>query len=419
VPEAPNGRTNHEPRVEIPAEAQSEVTKMALLDAVTKAGTYYIAWRPDESVLFRSTLVPRDTLTPTMNSTLLFHARTRGENREHILTSSSGLRLLVGRSLTNDLAQMRSVVWQTILSGAAVMTLGLVGGWWIATRATKPIKNISATAEKIASGNLAERIDVSDTDSELGQLAGILNASFDHVQKAVSELQEALENQRRFVADASHELRTPVAVVLAEASSALERERTPEEYREALAACCQTARRMRRLVESLLLLARVEAGQSRSPRAVCDLDQVTHRTIELLQPIADQLHITLYLEEQPTRCFGNPDELGQVVTNLVSNAVYYNRPGGTVHVSVQSKDGAATLRVADTGQGIAEEDLPYIFQRFYRVEQSRTSTSGHFGLGLAITKALIEAHSGTIIVASELGKGSTFTVCLPPIDSAR
>lgn len=396
-----------------PLRIRQDATKRALLDAISKTGTYYICWGADDSVIFKSDSTPTGISPPARNSNLLFHAQTRGDSREQVLTSDSGLRILVGRSLKADLAQMRNVVWQTILSGAAVTALGLIGGWWLATKATKPIKDISTTAEKIASGNLAERINVSDTDSELGQLAGILNASFDHVQKAVMELQEALERQTRFVADASHELRTPVAVVLAEASSALARERTPDEYREALGACCQTARRMRRLVESLLLLARVEAGQTSSPRAVCELDRITQEAVGLLRPIASEQHVALHLETKPTRCFGNADELGQIVTNLVSNAIYYNRPGGAIWVSVDAEDGFAVLRVKDTGQGIAEESLPHVFERFYRVDQSRSSTSGHFGLGLAITRGLVEAHSGTITVASVLGESSSFTVRLP------
>lgn len=413
APEGTGGGTDHRRRDNLSPEARHDSTKRALLDAITKAGTYYICWGADDSVMFKSDLAPDDILPPAKNGNLLFHAQTRGECREQVLTSASGLRLLVGRSLKNDLAQMRSVVWQTILSGAAIMALGLIGGWWMATRATKPIKDISATAEKIASGNLAERINVSDTDSELGQLAGILNASFDHVQKAVTELQEALERQKRFVADASHELRTPVAVVLAEASSALERERTPDEYREALGACCQTARRMRRLVESLLLLARVEAGRTGGPRAVCELDRMTRDAVELLRSIAHERQVALHLETEVTECSGNSDEVGQIVTNLVGNAIHYNRPGGEVRIGVYSEAGFAVLRVEDSGQGIAEGNLPHVFERFYRVDQSRSSTDGRFGLGLAITKALVEAHSGTIAVTSVLGEGSVFMVHLP------
>lgn len=413
APQNSVGQAAREHRNNLPPEALHDSTKRALLDAISKAGTYYIGWGPDDTVMFKSDLTPDGISPPPKNSNLLFHAQTRGDCREQILTSSSGLRLLVGRSLENDLAQIRGVVWQIVLSGAGVMALGLMGGWWLATKVTKPIKNISATAEKIAAGNLAERINVADTESELGQLAGILNASFDHVQKAVTELQEALERQTRFVADASHELRTPVAVVLAEASSALARERSPDEYREALEACCQTARRMRRLVESLLLLVRVEAGQASSPRAVCELDRIAWETAELLRSLADEQNVALQLETKPAPCWGNSDELGQIVTNLVSNAINYNRPGGTVRVSAEAEAGFAVLRVEDTGQGIAKESLPHVFERFYRVDQSRSPTSGHFGLGLAITKGLVEAHSGTISVTSVLGEGSTFTVCLP------
>ena len=202
-------------------------------------------------------------------------------------------------------------------------------------------------------------------------------------------------------------------MVLTQTQTALARERPAAEYRESLAACQRAAQRMRRLTESLLTLARLDSGEATASREPCDLDRVTRDAIELLRPLAQEQSIALEVEATPTRCVGNAEQLGQVVTNLVSNAIAYNRPGGSVRVKVTSEPGAAVLAVCDTGQGIAPEDLPHIFERFYRADKARSSAAGRTGLGLAITQAIVEAHSGTIEVATELGKGSTFTVRLP------
>jgi signal transduction histidine kinase len=202
-------------------------------------------------------------------------------------------------------------------------------------------------------------------------------------------------------------------VVLTQTQSALARERPAGEYRESLAACQRAAQRMRRLTDSLLTLARLDSGEAATTRSPCQMDQIAHDAAELLRPLAQEQGITLETELAPAPCAGNAEQLGQVVTNLVSNAIAYNRPGGSVKVKVASEAGAAILSVCDTGQGIGPEDLPHIFERFYRADKARSSAAGRTGLGLAITKAIVEAHSGTMAVATELGKGSTFTVRLP------
>jgi heavy metal sensor kinase len=287
-----------------------------------------------------------------------------------------------------------------------VLALGLTGGWWISTRALRPIREISATAARISAGDLTQRIQTSDSSSELGDLAGVLNDTF-------ARLQASFARQAQFTADASHELRTPVSVVLTQTQAALARERPAAEYRESLAACQRAAQRMRRLTESLLTLARLDSGEAAATREPCDLDRVTRDVTDFLRSLAQEQSVALEVESTPTRCEGNAEALGQVVTNLVSNAIYYNRPGGGLQVKVRSEAGAAILVVTDTGQGIAPEDLPHIFERFYRADKARSSTTGRTGLGLAITKAIVEAHGGTIEAATELGKGSTFTVRLP------
>ena len=163
-----------------------------------------------------------------------------------------------------DLAAMRRLALWLTAAGAAVLLLGLAGGWWVATRAIRPIEAISATAVKIAGGDLSQRINAADTDSELGRLAGVLNSTF-------ARLEAAFAQQARFTSDASHELRTPVSVILSQTQTALSRERTSPEYREALEACQRAARRMKTLTESLLELARLDAGQEPMKRERFDL----------------------------------------------------------------------------------------------------------------------------------------------------
>lgn len=376
-------------------------------------GFYFVFYGEDRNA-FRKTKNAPDylpALPPDLPSGLT--VRTRGNFREHLMSTRAGFSILIGRSIANDLTDLRRQAWIMLLIGSAIAILGLAGGRWLAKRAVKPIGDISAAVQKITSGNLSLRINLSETDNELGQLAADLNATFDRVQSSFVQLQSALERQKQFTADASHELRTPLAVILAEVNSALARDRTPEYYREAMECCRRATRRMRHLTESLLTLARLDSDAGEIERGPCALDQVVLETLEVLRALADECHVTLHPQLSPATVVGNTHQLGQVVSNLVSNAIYYNRPGGQVHVRLKPVGSRIELQVEDYGQGISSEDLPHIFNRFYRADASRSQASGHTGLGLAITKAIVELHCGTIEVTSTLNEGSTFKVFLP------
>jgi len=292
--------------------------------------------------------------------------------------------------------------------GGAVLLLGLAGGWWSATRAIRPIEDISAIAVKIAAGDLSHRINVAETDSELGKLASVLNSTF-------ARLEAAFAQQARFTSDAAHELRTPVSVVRTQTQMTLNRDRSAAEYKQTVEACQRAAQRMRRLIESLLELARLDAGQETMKRMRFDVTQVVRDCAELIRPLADERHVKIHFDSPKLDCEGDPERIAQVITNLLTNAINYNREQGEVRVAIERKDGASVLTVSDSGQGITPEDLPHIFDRFYRGDTSRTNSSGSSGLGLAITKAIVEAHGGTIEVSSEVGKGTTFTVRLPMV----
>jgi len=233
----------------------------------------------------------------------------------------------------------------------------------------------------------------------------VLNSTF-------ARLETAFAQQKQFAADAAHELRTPVSVILTQTQLALARERDAAGYKQTVEACQRAAQRMRRLIESLLELARFDAGQEGLRRTDFDFAKTVSDSVELVQTLAEEKSVKIISEASPLEISGDAVRLAQVVTNLLTNAIQYNRPGGEVRVELDSENGLAVLKISDTGQGIAPDDLSRVFERFYRADQSRTG-AGNAGLGLAICKAIVEAHGGTLEVASELQRGTTFTVRLP------
>jgi heavy metal sensor kinase len=316
----------------------------------------------------------------------------------------SGEMIRVGCSITPELKELHRTALKLASIGGIILFFGLAGGWWIVSRSLRPVVAISAAAAKISAGDLSQRINVAEAESELGQLAAVLNSTF-------ARLEAAFAQQQQFTSDAAHELRTPVSVMLTQAQTALNRERTAPEYRETVEACQRAAQRMRRLIESLLALARLDAGQEPMKRLNFDLSKTACDSVELIRPLADERGVKILCDLPPLECTGDSERLAQVVINLLTNAIQYNRPHGEVRVRLESQNNMAVLTVSDTGAGIAAEDLPRVFERFYRADKSR-STGGN-GLGLAISKAVVEAHGGTIEVSSAENTGTTFTVRLP------
>jgi signal transduction histidine kinase len=329
----------------------------------------------------------------------------RENYREAVERLPSGEEIKVGCSIVPLLTDLRDIALFQTTVGGLILLVGLVGGWWLVSRAIKPISSISATAVKISAGDLSQRINVAEAESELGQLAAVLNSTF-------ARLESAFAQQKQFASDAAHELRTPVSVILTQTQTALNRERDAASYKQTVEACQRAAQRMRKLIESLLALARFDAGQEVLKRLPFDFSKTVSDCAELVQPLADERGVKISIEAEPIEIIGDSERIAQVVTNLLTNAIQYNNSDGEVRAKLKSQNGLAVLTVADTGQGIAAEDLPRVFGRFFRADQSRTG-AGNAGLGLAISKAIIEAHGGTIEVASEENIGTTFTVRLP------
>ncbi|HET7626015.1 MAG TPA: ATP-binding protein [Verrucomicrobiae bacterium] len=391
----------HPPRLFHPGPRQA-----ALFDETDTNGFYFVIRSRDGKELARSTNAPAMTRIPHRMRMGPQPPRTRGIYREMIVSAPPGEIILVGRSMQSELAGLHRVAWRLAGVGGVILIFGLAGGWWLASRAIRPIETISETAVKISAGDLSRRINVADAESELGRLAAVLNSTF-------ARLEAAFAQQQQFTSDAAHELRTPISVMLTQTQSALNRERGAAEYRETIEACERSAQRMRRLIESLLELARLDAGQETMRRTAVDLARIGTDCVEAIRPMASGRGISIQTEFAAAECLGDAERLGQVITNLLANAVHYNKDGGEIKIATRRENEFAVMSVSDTGNGIAPEHLPRVFERFYRADAARTSSQGRTGLGLAISKAIMDAHGGSIEVSSRVGEGTTFTVRLP------
>ncbi|MFM2294749.1 MAG: hypothetical protein RLZZ350_1162 [Verrucomicrobiota bacterium] len=330
-----------------------------------------------------------------------------GNFREVKIITPPGEVIVVGHNVAAELAELHGLAVKLVVVGSVILALGLAGGWWLAARAIRPIADITDAAQRISTGDLSQRISTADHTSELGELATTLNTTF-------ARLEASFVQQAQFTSDAAHELRTPVSVILTQAQSTLKKERTVAEYKETLEACERAATRMRRLTESLLQLARLDAGQENFRHEKFDLAATAQNCATLIAPLAAERGLTLHTDCAAASSTGDSERIAQVLTNLLTNAIKYNRDGGEIFVATRAENNSAVLTVRDTGLGISAEDLPRVFERFYRADKSRTNASGSAGLGLAICQAIVNSHGGELTVASELEVGTTFTVRLAP-----
>jgi heavy metal sensor kinase len=330
----------------------------------------------------------------------------RGHGRELARTGPAGSLVLVGQGMQEEERRLARLLGIILTVGGVALVLTIGAGWLVTGRALGPIRRISESAAAVSASNLSARIDMAEMETELGALATTINSTFDR-------LQAAFDQQTQFTADASHELRTPLSVVLAQAELALKKDRSEEEYRQALDTIVRSARRMKSVVEGLLVLARADAGALSLVKAKIDLRDVVDESCQLLAPLAADRGVTLEVNLEPIVAEVDRARFAEAITNLLGNAIHYNRPDGRVEIRLRRHDSSAILQVADNGIGIPEEDLPHIFERFFRVDQARSRRAGGAGLGLAVTKWIVESHGGIIDVSSRIGAGTTFTVSLP------
>jgi heavy metal sensor kinase len=319
----------------------------------------------------------------------------------------------VGQSLS----ALQRARWRLLLIlGIAIplaLLLGSYGGWALANQALRPVDELTRTAENISARDLTERVPVPAQNDELSRLAVTFNAM-------IARLQAAFERQKQFTSDASHELRTPLAVMRGEIELALRRERRPEEYQQTLASALEEVVRLSRLVEDLLMLARADAGRVELHCEPVELRELCANITDYISPLAEQRAQTLRFDAPDTTVTIHADQqrIKQLLLNLLDNAIKYTGEGGAITLTLKAENHEAILTVTDTGRGIPTEDLPHVFERFFR-RSAKTAdrTASGSGLGLSIVKWIVDAHAGQIDVQSESGRGTTFAVRLPQAHS--
>jgi heavy metal sensor kinase len=371
---------------------------------------WFAVWRPDGSLLKAVPESSGQHAIPVLHDSEAddLQFRQRALEREAYQRGPHGTLILVGKPMARELNELATFAWRLAGTGCLTLAIGLAGGWAISRSIVRPIARISETAEAISARNLSGHIETARLDSELVGLAEVLNEMF-------SRLEAQFARQTRFTADASHELRTPVALLHSQIELALKRNRTPDEYREALETCSRATARMRSLLDGLLTLARADAGHLALAFQQVELRSLIEDVAEQHRGDAERGQMTLSttVPGDPVFVQGDPDFLSRVVANLLSNAIRHTPPGGFIQITLTVDRDEAVINVADTGCGIPADDQSKIFERFYRADKARSRASGGSGLGLAICKSIVEAHSGTIHFTSTPGQGTSFVVRIP------
>jgi len=321
-------------------------------------------------------------------------------HRRHVLQVSAPL------SARNSM-MLRVGLYLTLIS-AVVVAGSLVGSWWLAGGALRPVREIIDQAEEIEARSLPRGITAYAETAEYQRLVQVLDSM-------LTRLQAAFESQRRFTADASHELRSPLTAMRGELELALRRERDAKEYRRVIASTLEETVRLSRTAEDLLTLARSDAGAVKPRTAIVDVAQVVRRTAERFHNRAGEAGVTLVDESSgDTVTAADPDLVDRAVWNLLDNALRFAPEASRVVLAVRGSDDAVTLEVRDQGPGLGDIQPQDVFERFFRADASRTHADQEgTGLGLAIVRAIAEAHGGSVHAESPPGGGAQFTLVLP------
>ncbi len=344
------------------------------------------------------------------------HARTLvlPIGRVRVLTDpvfASGSRLLLRAAVseTGARAQVRSLWLQLGLLSLTVLTLGGLGGYALAQRSLGPLARMAEHARRITAEQLHERLSAEDSGTELNQLRDSFNDTLARLERSFAQL-------RRFTADASHELRTPLTALRSVGEVGLRGSRSSEEYREVIGTMLEQADRLSRLADDLLTLARSETGQAQLHFEPVDLPALAEEVSERLSVLAEERGQTLETRaDGPVIVPGDRPALRQALSNLVDNAIKYSPEATRVLVRVGRDRDRAWVEVKDEGPGIPEEDRERIFERFYRIDSSRSREMGGTGLGLSLVKGIAEAHAGHVELETGKGRGSLFRLVLPRV----
>lgn len=321
-----------------------------------------------------------------------------------------------GRGLTYNQAVQKALKYLraiSLVSLVVILLLGSLGAYWLSKKALHPVQSLSKTVKRIHANNLTERIPTDGPEDEIKELAYSFNTM-------LSQLEQHIILQRRFISDAAHELRTPLSVMQINLESLQDNpETTLEEYREGLGVINRQLERLKQLINDLLAMS---GSGIIEPREKINLKVMNAEIMAALEPVAEQYQVTLHQEPvSDVYCTGKEALLSRAFSNIIENAVRYNRVGGEVAIAFDEHQNDILITIKDTGIGMAQEELAHIFEAFYRIERSRSRHYGGAGLGLAITALILEGHGGTITAESTPGEGSSFTITLPrpkpPVES--
>jgi heavy metal sensor kinase len=361
-----------------------------------------------ESDVLRSHKVPVMGPAPADGSEVIASAGQRGwpvrVAGKRVVVGSAALTVHVVEPLRDVLNSLSEYGTYLVLLGAAALVLTTTAGYWMSRRALAPVEEIRQEAEAIDAADLATRLRVPPTEDELARLARTLNSM-------LTRIEEGFRSVQQFTADASHELRAPLALIITAGDVSLRRERSREELTETLSKVVREARRMSRLVEDLLALARGDTRRANQELAPVDMVFIVRELCSELAPAAKAKALILVaafpVEEAPV--MGDCEELRRLFVILLDNAIKYTE-AGSITVTLKREDGLVKAIVADTGIGIEKDALPHVFDRFWRADKVRSRTAGGAGLGLSLALQIVRNHGGTISVDSEPGRGSKFVV---------
>ncbi len=317
--------------------------------------------------------------------------------------------LAIGRSLAPSDLTVRDFTRTYLLLAPVMLALAILFGWWLAGRAIQPVNSVAQAAQNITGSNLSLQIPLRGAGDELDHLIESFN-------RMTARLNQSFEQIRRFSTDVSHELRTPLTAIRGQLEVALFTAETPDQYRDAIVNALEDVEQLSSIVRALLLLSQAESGQVVLQKTSFDLAEVAADIVDQFQIPAEEKGVTLAAALEPgASLFADRTQIERLLSNLLSNAVKYTPKGGAVRVSVRRDEapGWLQLLVEDTGFGIPSENLPHIFDRFYRVRNAQTQKAQGLGLGLSFVAWIVESHGGRIDVSSTEGAGTRFTVLLP------
>jgi heavy metal sensor kinase len=325
---------------------------------------------------------------------------------EQVLLDERPFFIRVAVSEASSRALVRRLWLEVLGLSLAVLLLGALGGLWIARRSLAPLSHLANRAERITAEQLHERLPVAGESLELDQLAAAFNETF-------ARLEGSFDQLRRFTADVSHELRTPLTALRTVGEVALRGSHDAEGYREVIGSMLEEVDRLTRLTDELLTLARADAGEAKLRLEPVDLGALARDVAGHLSVLAEEREQKLEVDVAPLNLRADRTVLRQALVNLVVNAVKYSPERTSIRIETGRRGELAFLQVADEGPGIVPEHRGRIFERFYRVDKSRSREMGGTGLGLALVKWAAEAHGGRVELETEVGRGSTFRIVLP------